>query len=67
MFCPFCSASFDGDENVGICPDCGGENNSIGEWRKRSSCAARDDGHHETGSDASEGDFLLYDMEDDEF
>jgi hypothetical protein len=67
MYCPFCSLTFDGPEHGGQCPHCGAEYNSLGEWKKGSSSALSDDGHHETGSDASEGDYLLYEMEEDDF
>jgi hypothetical protein len=67
MFCPFCRLSFDAPEDGGICPNCGAKYNSMGEWKKGSSSPVIDDGHHETGSDASEGDFVLNEMEEDDF
>jgi len=64
MFCPFCCLSFDGYEDRGSCPDCGAEYDYTGNWTKGR--ISDDDGHHETGSDAGEGDVLLDEMADDD-
>ena len=61
MYCPFCSLTFDGPEDGGSCPDCGSEYDYTGRWNKGN---ISDDGHHETGADAGEGDVLLDDMTD---
>ena len=62
MYCPFCSLSFDGYDDGGECPDCGAKYDYTGHWTK--GIVTDDDGHHETGSDAGEGDMLLDDMAD---
>ena len=67
MYCPFCSSSFDGPDDGGQCPYCAAKYDHLGEWKKGAASAFSDNGHHETGSDASEGDYLLYEMEDDSF
>jgi len=64
MYCPFCSLSFDGSEDGGNCPDCGAEYDYTGSWKKGE--IVDDDGHHETGSDAGEGDALLDEMAHDD-
>jgi hypothetical protein len=64
MFCPFCGSSFDGFDDGGTCPDCGAKYDYTGSWTK--GVISDDDGHHETGSDAGEGDVLIGEMADDD-
>jgi len=64
MYCPFCFSSFDGPDDGGKRPYCAAKYNHFGEWEKRSSSAFSDNGHHERGSDAIEGDYSLFEIED---
>jgi len=62
MYCPFCGLSFDGPDDGGQYPDCGAKYDYTGQWTKGK--VTDDDGDHETGSDATEGDFLLDQADD---
>ena len=68
MYCSKCNWDYPTDPNFelfgeGICPGCGAKYSVSGS----NSIQTDDDGHHETGSDAGEGDALLNDITDNEF
>jgi hypothetical protein len=66
MYCSHCNWDYPSDPDFelsgeGTCPGCGAKYSVKGTW---SDDVNDDDGHHETGSDAGEGDRLLYEMVD---
>lgn len=67
MYCFKCNWDYPTDPDFeltgeGICPGCGSKYGVTGSR----SILGDDDGHHETGSDAGEGDVLLDEMADDD-
>jgi len=66
MYCSRCKWDYPTDPDFelsggGTCPECGAKYGVTGDY---SGTMNDDDGHHETGSDAGEGDMLLDEMDD---
>jgi len=66
MYCPICDWDYPTDPDFelsgkGVCPGCGAKYGMTG-----TGSLQEDDGHHETGADAGEGDSLLDEMMDED-